>query len=85
MPSIASHGFGRIGRSLLRVALRDGLFVPAAVSHIKDVETLARAFRWEESTGMVDLGSTVPGRSSRADGVSGDGRIVVGFQESALG
>lgn len=45
----------------------------------------ARAFRWEESTGMVDLGSTVAGRSSRADAVSGDGRVVVGFQEHATG
>ena len=45
----------------------------------------ARAFRWEESTGMVDLGSTVAGRSSRADGVSGDGRVIVGWQEHATG
>jgi len=45
----------------------------------------ARAFRWEESTGMVDLGSTVAGRSSRANGVSGDGRVVVGWQEHAQG
>jgi probable HAF family extracellular repeat protein len=28
--------------------------------------SFARAFRWEESTGIVDLGSTVAGRSSRA-------------------
>ncbi|HEX8031377.1 MAG TPA: hypothetical protein VF491_23065 [Vicinamibacterales bacterium] len=45
----------------------------------------ARAFRWEESTGMVDLGSTVQGRSSRADAVSGDGRVVVGWQEAPTG
>jgi uncharacterized membrane protein len=47
--------------------------------------SFARAFRWEESTGMVDLGSTTPGRSSRADAVSGDGKVVVGFQEHATG
>jgi probable HAF family extracellular repeat protein len=46
---------------------------------------IGRAFRWEESTGMVDLGSTVAGRSSRANGVSGDGRVVVGWQDSELG
>lgn len=46
---------------------------------------IGRAFRWEESTGMVDLGSTVAGRSSRANGVSGDGRVVVGWQEHATG
>jgi uncharacterized membrane protein len=30
---------------------------------------------------MVDLGSSVEGRPSRADAVSGDGRVVVGYQE----
>jgi probable HAF family extracellular repeat protein len=44
----------------------------------------ARAFRWEESTGMVDLGST-NGRSSRANDVSGDGRVVVGWQTHPTG
>lgn len=47
--------------------------------------TIARAFRWEETTGMVDLGSTVAGRSSRANGVSGDGRVVIGWQDAATG
>jgi probable HAF family extracellular repeat protein len=46
---------------------------------------IARAFRWEEKTGMVDLGSTVANQSSRADGVSGDGKVVVGFQEHSTG
>ena len=46
---------------------------------------LAHAFRWEESTGMVDLGSTNAGESSRANNVSGDGRVVVGWQEHATG
>jgi probable HAF family extracellular repeat protein len=46
---------------------------------------IARAFRWEETTGMVDLGSTVAGHGSRANGVSGDGQVVVGFQESRQG
>jgi probable HAF family extracellular repeat protein len=47
--------------------------------------SFARAFRWEEKTGMVDLGSTVPGQNSRADAVSGDGRVVVGYQEHSTG
>jgi len=46
---------------------------------------IARAFRWTEATGMVDLGSSVENQSSRADGVSGDGRVVVGFQEDSVG
>ena len=45
---------------------------------------LAHAFRWEESTGMVDLGTT-NARSTRANEVSGDGRVVVGWQESDVG
>jgi probable HAF family extracellular repeat protein len=45
---------------------------------------VARAFRWEESTGMVDLG-TLSGKSSRANGVSGDGRVVVGWEEDVTG
>jgi len=44
----------------------------------------ARAFRWEESTGMVDLGS-LGGQSTRANGVSGDGRVVVGWEEHVTG
>jgi probable HAF family extracellular repeat protein len=44
----------------------------------------ARAFRWEESTGMVDLGR-LGARSSRANGVSGDGRVVVGWDEATTG
>ena len=45
----------------------------------------AHAFRWEESTGMVDLGTSVPGESTRANNVSGDGRVVVGWQEDVTG
>ena len=44
----------------------------------------AHAFRWEESTGMIDLGSTTA-NSSRANEISGDGRVVVGWQEHATG
>jgi probable HAF family extracellular repeat protein len=47
--------------------------------------TQARAFKWEESTGMVNLGSSVAGRSSLATGVSADGKVVVGYQERADG
>src|SRR5262245_54233646 len=45
----------------------------------------AHAFRWQESGGMVDLGSTVQGRSSRGLGVSADGNVVVGDQSTAEG
>lgn len=45
---------------------------------------IARAFRWEEATGMVDLGSA-NSTSSRANAVSADGRIVVGWINDTTG
>lgn len=45
---------------------------------------IAHAFRWEESTGMVDLGAA-NATSSRANSVSGDGRVVVGWVEDVTG
>jgi probable HAF family extracellular repeat protein len=45
----------------------------------------ARAFRWEESTGMVDLGTLTQGTSTRANGISGDGRVIVGWQQVPSG
>ena len=44
----------------------------------------AHAFRWEQGKGMVDLGSA-NANSTRANGVSGDGRVVVGWQEDLTG
>lgn len=61
MNKVAIHGFGRIGRSLLRMALQNKLFVPVSISDIKDLPTLAALFevdtnygRWHEevSTGQ---------------------------------
>jgi glyceraldehyde 3-phosphate dehydrogenase len=69
MGTIAIHGFGRIGRSTLRVALRDGLFTPVSVSDIKDVGTLAALFevdsnygRWHEAVTAADGNLVVGGR-----------------------
>jgi probable HAF family extracellular repeat protein len=45
----------------------------------------ARGFRWEESTGMVDLGSLVSGRSSRANAVDADGDVIVGWDDAEDG
>jgi glyceraldehyde 3-phosphate dehydrogenase (phosphorylating) len=51
MTRIAIHGFGRIGRSLMRVALKDDLFVPVSISDIRDVETLAALFEVDSNYG----------------------------------
>src|SRR5690606_34178472 len=55
MARIAIHGFGRIGRSVARVALADGLFTPVAISDVRDAPTFAALFevdtnygRWHE-------------------------------------
>ncbi|HEX2516568.1 MAG TPA: glyceraldehyde 3-phosphate dehydrogenase NAD-binding domain-containing protein, partial [Chloroflexota bacterium] len=51
MGNVAIHGFGRIGRSLLRRALQDELFVPVSVSDIADVETLGALFEVDTNYG----------------------------------
>jgi glyceraldehyde 3-phosphate dehydrogenase len=51
MAGIAIHGFGRIGRSLMKVALKHKLFVPASISDIKDIRTLAALFEVDSSYG----------------------------------
>ncbi len=46
----------------------------------------ATAFRWTRTTGMSDLGSLSAGvRISQANGVSGDGSVVVGTSTNAAG
>jgi glyceraldehyde 3-phosphate dehydrogenase len=69
MARIAIHGFGRIGRTLLRAALRDNLFTPISISDIHDVPTLAALFavdtnygRWPEEVRATDRGFVIGGR-----------------------
>jgi glyceraldehyde 3-phosphate dehydrogenase (phosphorylating) len=69
MANIAIHGFGRIGRSLMKVALKRGLFVPVSISDIKDISTLAALFevdsnygRWTEEVSVKDSCFVIGGR-----------------------
>ena len=69
MSGIAIHGFGRIGRSLMKVALKNNLFTPISISDIKDVATLAALFevdsnygRWFEEVTATDKGFVIGGR-----------------------
>jgi len=69
MAKIAIHGFGRIGRSLMKVALKDNLFVPVSISDIKDLSTLAALFevdsnygRWHEEVAVKDGCFVIGGR-----------------------
>ncbi len=52
MQTIAIYGFGRIGRSVLRAALKDNLFVPKIIGDIKDLDTLAALFKVDSNYGI---------------------------------
>ncbi|MBA3985747.1 MAG: T9SS type A sorting domain-containing protein, partial [Flavobacteriales bacterium] len=45
----------------------------------------AHGVRWTESEGLVDMGSTVPDRSSRANDTNEDGSVIVGWQDGSTG
>jgi glyceraldehyde 3-phosphate dehydrogenase len=70
MGAVAIHGFGRIGRSLLRTALENRLFSPVAVSDVKDASALAALFevdtnygRWREPVSGGDAGFQIGERA----------------------
>jgi len=44
----------------------------------------ASAFRWTKGTGMVSLGS-LDGQASRANDISADGSVIVGWDDSPVG
>ena len=69
MANIAIHGFGRIGRTAMRIALQQNLFVPVSISDIRDAQTFAALFevdsnygRWHEPVSATDTSITVGGR-----------------------
>jgi glyceraldehyde 3-phosphate dehydrogenase len=70
MARIAIYGFGRIGRSLLKVAIKEGLFTPVAVSDIKDRSMLGALFEvdtnygsWHEQVKTDEQGFVIGGRA----------------------
>ncbi len=70
MNRIAIHGFGRIGRTLLRIGLERDLFTPVSISDIKDVPTLAALFavdsnygRWREPVEATETGFRIGDRA----------------------
>jgi glyceraldehyde 3-phosphate dehydrogenase len=69
MTKIAIHGFGRIGRTTLKAALRLGLWTPAAISDIRDTATFAALLevdsnygRWREPVSSAPDSLTIGGR-----------------------
>ncbi|MCI0394101.1 MAG: aldehyde dehydrogenase [Chloroflexi bacterium] len=72
MSKIAIHGFGRIGRSALKAALKNKLFTPFSISDIKDLATLAALFevdsnygRWPEPAKAENGSLLIGGREIR--------------------
>jgi hypothetical protein len=45
----------------------------------------AHAVKWDEAGGMIDLGSMVSGRSSRANAINAAGTVIVGWQDEPTG
>lgn len=45
----------------------------------------AHAVKWDAVNGMVDLGSIVSGRSSRANAINASGTVIVGWQDESNG
>jgi glyceraldehyde 3-phosphate dehydrogenase len=69
MGKIAIHGFGRIGRSITKVALKNNLFTPVSISDIRDIPTFAALFevdtnygRWHEAVKATETGFVIGGR-----------------------
>jgi glyceraldehyde 3-phosphate dehydrogenase len=69
MGKVAIHGFGRIGRTLMRIGLKNNLFVPTSISDIRDIPTFAALFevdtnygRWHEEVKATDKGFNIGGR-----------------------
>ncbi|HEX5057339.1 MAG TPA: glyceraldehyde 3-phosphate dehydrogenase NAD-binding domain-containing protein [Gammaproteobacteria bacterium] len=52
MAKIAIHGFGRIGRSALKAALKNNWFTPVSVSDIRDIPTLSALFQVDSNYGV---------------------------------
>lgn len=71
--SSASSGWGMSGDGQVLVGLG---WVPGCRAH---------GIAWSQSEGMVDLGSTVLDRSSRANAANFDGSVIVGWQDGATG
>lgn len=69
MSNIAIYGFGRIGRSMLKSALKRNLFIPVAIADIRDLEMTAAVFqvdsnygRWHEDVSTRENSFLIGGR-----------------------
>jgi glyceraldehyde 3-phosphate dehydrogenase len=63
MPGIGIHGFGRIGRSAMRIALANDLFSPVSISDIRDLDTFAALFKVDTNYGVFPEPVSVDGNT----------------------
>jgi uncharacterized membrane protein len=59
--------------------------VPVGLYWRSGVGNRAHASKWTQATGVVDLGGTVTGQSSRANGVNYSGSVICGWVETPQG
>ncbi len=52
MGTVAIHGFGRIGRSTLKAALKHNLWSPFSISDIRDTATFSALFKADSNYGL---------------------------------
>ncbi|HYD01392.1 MAG TPA: GC-type dockerin domain-anchored protein [Phycisphaerales bacterium] len=74
---------GEIGAAQASEVSDDGAVVVGTSA--ADGSIASKAFRWTQTGGMVNLGTLAGGTSSVANGVSGDGQVVVGYSTSSDG
>lgn len=55
------------------------------VGNARFTEQISHAVKWDAINGLVDLGSIVDGRYSRANAVNADGTVIVGSQDNTNG
>ena len=67
-PRIAINGFGRIGRTITRIAKLNGHFDVVAVNDLASAEDLAYAFRYDSIHGIYPGEVSVRGDVMEIDG-----------------
>jgi glyceraldehyde 3-phosphate dehydrogenase len=89
-PRIAINGFGRIGRTITRIAKLRGHFNVVAVNDLASPEDLAYAFRYDSIHGIYPGSVTVSGDRMEIDGdpftvlTASEGRSQAGDPHRAL-
>jgi len=85
MGDIGICGFGRLGRTFLRVALVKKLFAPSDIGDIKDPAAMSALLKVETNCGRWTKSLTASPRASRRQPISSTRRRRVGCKSTACG